>query len=159
MKIPKLQSTISLLLPKAQILSSIPPDEVISIGCTKQSSYLNGNEFDDVAEHIDMEITTLPEDIFVQIVDADNNPAIDGMENELLFKCGAPVPTIHATSINKEMKQPVKLAIQQGDQIDYIESGFDKDLTEIVARLHGGIRQSNDKSQTIEPATIHVHLN
>lgn len=158
MKIPKLQSTISSLLPKAQILSSIPPDEVISIGCAKQSAYLNGNHFDDVAECVDLEITTLPEDIFVQCVDADNKP-IDGAENELLFKKGAPVPSLHGVTLAKPMKNPVKLAVQQGEHTDYIESVANKDLIEITARLHGGFRQNSDKTQNIEPATIHVHLN
>lgn len=158
MKIPKLQSTISALVPKAQVLSTIPPDEVISIGCAKQSAYLNGTDFDDVAENIDMEITTLPEDITFQLVDADNKPIAD-VETEYLFKSGALVPSIHGVTIAKQQSHPVKLAIKQGDHIDYIESVPEKDLTEITARLHGGIRKHSDDTQTIEPATIHLHLN
>lgn len=158
MKIPKLQSTISALVPKAQVLSSIPPDEVISIGCAKQSAYLTGTDFDDVTEHVDIEVTTLPDDITYQYVDADNKP-IDDTEPELLFKNGAPVPSINAVTIAKQLKHPVKLAIRQGDHVDYIENDPSKDLTEIVARLHGGIRTHNDNTQTIEPATVHLHLN
>lgn len=155
MKIPKLQSTISALVPQAQVLSSIPPDEVISIGCAKQSAYLTGS--DDVADHVDIEITTIQDDVTFQYVDADNKP-IENSEPELLFKCGAPVPSIHGVTIAKPMTHPVKLAIQQGDHIDYIESDPDKDLNEIAARLHGGIRKHHDTYNT-EPATIHLHLN
>lgn len=158
MKIPKLQSTISALVPNAQILSSIPPDEVISIGCAKQSEYLSGAEFDDVAEHIDMEITTLSEDISFQYVDADNKP-IEDTGTEVLFKCGVPVPSIHGVTIAKQLKHPIKLAVKQGDHIDFIENDPKKDLTEISARLHGGIRKHHDNTQTIEQATIHLHLN
>lgn len=158
MKIPKLQSTISALVPKAQVLSSIPPDEVISIGCSKQSAYLTGTDFDDVTEHVDIEVTTLPDDITFQYVDADNKP-IDDTEPELLFKNGAPVPSINAVTITKQLKHPVKLAVRQGDHVDYIENDPSKDLKEIVARLHGGIRTHNDNTQTIEPVTVHLHLN
>lgn len=35
MKIPKLQASMSALVPGAQVLSTIPSDEVISIGCAK----------------------------------------------------------------------------------------------------------------------------
>lgn len=158
MKIPKLQSAVSALLPKAQFLATIPADEVISMGCAKQSSYLCGNEFDDVAAHVDIEITTLAEDVSVRCVDGDNQ-AVDGAENEVLFRKGAPVPTIHAATLKKEAKAPVKLAVQQGDHIDYVENPADSDLHEIVARLHGGVRENGDKSHTIEPTTIHLHLN
>lgn len=158
MKIPKLQSAISALIPNAEVLSTIPPDEVISIGCTKQSAYITGSYMDDYAECVDFDITTLPEDVFVQYVDAANEPIADA-KNELLFKKNAPVPCLHGITIAQSMKNPVKLAIQQGDVIDYIESVADKDLIEISARLHGGFRQQSDKSQNIEPASIHVHLN
>lgn len=158
MKIPKLQSTISALVPKAQVLSSIPADEVISIGCAKQSAYLSGTDFDDVGEHVDMEITTLPNDISIHYVDANNKPIAD-TETETLFKAGAAVPSVHGVTIAKQLKHPVKLAVVQGEQTDYIESDGKKDLNEITARLHGGIRQQNDNTQTIEPATIHLHLN
>lgn len=156
MKIPKLQSTISALVSQAQVLSSIPPDEVISIGCAKQSAYLTGS--DDLANDVDIEITTIQDDITFQYVDADNKP-IENSEPELLFKSGAPVPSIHGVTLAKPMKHPVKLAIQQGEHIDYIEeSDPNLDLTEISARLHGGIRKLHDK-YNIEPATIHLHLN
>lgn len=158
MKIPKLQSAVSALLPKAQFLATIPADEVISIGCAKQSSYLSGNEFDDVAAQVDMEITTLPEDVLVRVVDGDNQ-AVDGAENEVLFRQGAPVPTIHAATLKKDAKTPVKLAVQQGDHIDYVENKDASDLKEIVARLHGGVRENTDKSHTIESSSIHLHLN
>lgn len=158
MKIPKLQSAFSALVPKAQFLSSIAPDEVVSIGCAKQSSYLSGHEFDDVSAHVDMEITTLPEDVFVRIVDKDNEAA-DGAANEVLFRKGAPVPTIHAATLKQDAKAPVKLAVQQGEHIDYVENEATNDLQEIVARLHGGVRENTDKSHTIEPTTIHLHLN
>lgn len=158
MKIPKLQSSISALVPKAQVLSSIPPDEVISIGCANQSAYLTGTDFDDVADNVDIEITTLPDDISFQYVDADNKP-IENTETQTLFNAGAPVPSTHGITIVKEIIHPVKLAIKQGNHIDYIESEPTKDLTEITARLHGGIRKHNDNTQTIEAATVHLHLN
>ncbi|XP_063531043.1 heat shock 70 kDa protein 14 [Cydia strobilella] len=40
MKIPKLQSAIANLLPEAELLSGINPDEVIAIGCARQAGLL-----------------------------------------------------------------------------------------------------------------------
>lgn len=158
MKIPKLQAAISSLFPNAQILSSIPPDEVISIGCANQATYVIGTGWDEDGENLDVEITTLPTDVYVNCVNADKQP-IDGSEKELFIKKGSAVPSIHGLTIAKSMKKPVQLAIHQGDHVDYIESEADKDLVEISARLHGGVQQHNDLSKTIEPATIHIHLN
>lgn len=159
MKIPILQSNISQLVPNAKVLSSIPPDEVISIGCAKQSQYVMGiDDFDDIADNIDMKITTLGEDISFQYVDADGK-AIADSEPAILFKRGTPVPSMHGVVIEKPMQHPVKLAIHQNEHIDCIENDPEKDVTELAARLHGGIRILHDNTQTIEKATIHLHLN
>lgn len=159
MKIPILQSNISQLVPNAKVLSTIPPDEVISIGCAKQSTYVMGlDDFDDVADNIDMKITTLDEDVSFQYIDADGK-AIADAESTILFKHGTPVPSIHGIVIEKTMQHPVKLAIHQNDHFDYIESDPEKDVKEIVARLHGGIRKHHDNTETTEKATIHLHLN
>lgn len=159
MKIPILQSNISQLIPNAKVLSTIPPDEVISIGCAKQTAYVMGiDDYDDVADNIDMPVTTLAEDISLQYVDADGKAIVD-TEPTVLFKRGAPVPSMHGVIIEKIMQHPVKIAIHQNDHIDYIENDPEKDLNVISARLHGGIRKHHDNTQTIEKATIHLHLN
>lgn len=158
MKIPKLQSTISALVPRAQVLSTIPPDEVVSIGCAKQSAYLSGSDYDDVAEQVDMEITTLSEDVYISYVNADGD-RVSNTEKDLLFKRGALVPSLHGSTIAKQIKHPVKIAIEQGEHVDYVDSSENKDINEITARLHGGARQNNDHSFTFEPATVHIHVN
>lgn len=144
-------------MPNAIVLSTIPPDEVISIGCAKQTAYAF-DDLDDVADDIDMKITTLDEDVSFQHVDVDGK-IIENTESIKLFQRGAPVPSMHGVLIAKSMKQPVKLAIHQGDHIDYIENDAEKDVNEISARLHGGIRIHHDHTQTIEKASIHLHLN
>lgn len=40
MKIPKLQSAVASLLPEAEVLSGINPDEVIAVGCAKQAGLI-----------------------------------------------------------------------------------------------------------------------
>lgn len=157
MKIPKLQSVISSLFPKADVLSSIPPDEVISIGCANQAAYVNGDGDED-GEQIDMEITTMPTDVRVNCVDADGKP-IEGSVSDVLFKKGATVPSAHGVTIAKSMQKPVRLSFAQGDSTTVIESkDVEKDLVEITARVHGGVRLNGPNSQSIEPATIHIHL-
>lgn len=92
MKIPKLQTAISSLFPKAEVLSTIPPDEVISIGCANQAAYVNGDG-DEGGEQVDMEMTTLPTDVRVICVDVEQQP-IDGSDSDVLFKKGATVLTV-----------------------------------------------------------------
>lgn len=159
MKIPILQSNISQLVPNAKVLSTIPPDEVVAIGCGKQAGYITDiDDFDDVADNTDMAITTLGENVTFQYVDADGKAMAD-TEPSILFKRGALVPSMHGNVIEKTMPHPVKLAIHQGEHIDYIETDPEKDVHEISARLHGGIRKHHDDTQTIEKASIHLHLN
>lgn len=65
MKIPKIKSTISSMFPQAQILDSIPADEVIAIGAAKQASIVM-SAWDSDGDHLDMEISTICNDIYVQ---------------------------------------------------------------------------------------------
>lgn len=116
------------------------------------------DDYDNVADNIDMLITTLAEDVSFQYVDADDK-AMPDTEQTILFKRGTPVPSMHGIVIEKPMQHPVKIAIHQNDHIDYIENDPEKDLSEMSARLHGGIRKHHDNTQTIEKATIHLHLN
>lgn len=157
MKIPKLQAAISSLFPNAQVLSSIPSDEVIAIGCANQAAYVNGDGDED-GEQVDMEITTLPTDVRVICVDA-NEQTVDGSDSDVLLKKGATVPSAHGVTIAKSMKKPVRLCVSQGDHRSVIEcKDADQDLVEITARVHGGVRLNASHAQTTEPATIHIHL-
>lgn len=112
MRIPKLQSAISNQFgdsDKTTILSSIPPDEVVAIGCARQASFLVGSTHEhdgDLVNDIDMELSTISADIFVQT---------DANSEQLLFPAYSPLPT---------GLRPIAGAatqIRQGDQIDTIK--------------------------------------
>lgn len=111
LKIPKLQSAISNLFPNAQTLSSIPPDEVIAIGCAKQASFV-GNGWDTEGEHIDMDILTLSSDIVIQTNDDQDSPIVlekgTALPNERKFPA-------------KYVDGKVKISVKQNDQIDIVE--------------------------------------
>lgn len=155
MKIPKLQSAISALVPNAEVLSSIPPDEVISIGCSNQAAYVHGDGDED-GEQVELEITTLPTDICIGAVDENNQ--LTG-EKVTLFRKGATVPSAHGVTVPLEAKASNKLSVIQDDHIDYIESGTETDTKEVVGRIHGGVRINNANATAIEPASLHLHLN
>lgn len=142
-------------MPNAEILSSIPPDEVISIGCANQAIYV-GDEGDEDGEQIELEIPILPTDIQVNVVDANNESLTEPIS---FFTKGTTVPSAHGVSIPISAKAPVKLAVRQGDHVEYIDGATDVDLNEITARVHGGIRLNNQNAKTTEPASIHLHLN
>ncbi|XP_063821896.1 heat shock 70 kDa protein 14 [Ostrinia nubilalis] len=68
MKIPKLQSAIANLLPEAEVLSGINPDEVIAMGCAKQAGMLF--EIPDVNLHdTSAEVEFLGKDIYLKYLD------------------------------------------------------------------------------------------
>ncbi|XP_028170804.1 heat shock 70 kDa protein 14 [Ostrinia furnacalis] len=68
MKIPKLQSAIANLLPEAEVLSGINPDEVIAMGCAKQAGMLF--EIPDVNLHdMSAEVEFLGKDIYLKYLD------------------------------------------------------------------------------------------
>ncbi|KAJ6636726.1 Heat shock 70 kDa protein 14-B [Pseudolycoriella hygida] len=111
LKIPKLQSAISNLFPNAQTLSSIPPDEVIALGCAKQASFI-GNCWDTEGEHIDMDILTLSSDIIIY--------PNDDQDNTIVFEKGTPLPN-ERKFFAKYVDGKVKISVKQNDQINILE--------------------------------------
>ncbi|XP_037024622.1 heat shock 70 kDa protein 14-A [Bradysia coprophila] len=111
LKIPKLQSAISNMFPNAATLSSIPPDEVIALGCGKQASFI-GNGWDTDGEHIDMDIFTLSSDIVIHANDEQNEP--------IVFEKGTPLPNERKFPA-KYIDGKVTISVKQNDHIDVIE--------------------------------------
>lgn len=152
MKIPKLQQAISALFPNAQVLSSIPPDEVVSIGCGKQALHISGVSWDTHGEYTEKEVETLGHDVFVEyLADAENGD--DGNARQLLFSRGSMVPSVNKVTITRPIKcvdGKAKIRIVQGDKIDNIERECDADLKEMRARVH-----HSDEATT---PSIHIHL-
>lgn len=68
MKIPKLQSAIANLVPEAEVLSGISPDEVIALGCSREASLLlDIPEFN--LKDLNTEIEVLYKDIYLKYLD------------------------------------------------------------------------------------------
>lgn len=129
LKIPKLQSSISNMFPNAVTLSSIPPDEVIALGCAKQASFI-GNGWDTDGEHIDMDIFTLTSDIVIH--------ANDNQVDPIVFEKGTPLPNERKFPA-KYIDGKVKISVQQNEHIDVIEDSSADDLDCMVrARLQQG---------------------
>lgn len=82
MKTPKLQAAVTALFPKAQILNTIQPDEVISIGCARQASFVaeaGGKHHHHLEqEQVELEVDTLAEAVSVN--------------GSVLFAAGTTVP-------------------------------------------------------------------
>lgn len=68
MKIPKLQSAIANLLPEAEVLSGISPDEVIAVGCSREAGLLlEIPEFS--LKDLNTEVEFLSKDIYLKYLD------------------------------------------------------------------------------------------
>ncbi|XP_075969754.1 heat shock 70 kDa protein 14 [Anticarsia gemmatalis] len=68
MKIPKLQSAIANLLPEAEVLSGISPDEVIAVGCSREAGLLSDiPEFS--LKDMNTEVEFLGKDIYLKYLD------------------------------------------------------------------------------------------
>ncbi|KAJ2952973.1 hypothetical protein O0L34_g7349 [Tuta absoluta] len=68
MKIPKLQSAIAGLIPEAEVLSGINPDEVIAMGCAREAGMLL--EIPEIAlNDMNTEVEFLGKDIYLKYLD------------------------------------------------------------------------------------------
>lgn len=95
MKIPKLQSTIANLLPDAEVLSGINPDEVIAIGCAKEAGLLlDVPEFS--MNDLNTEVEFLGKDVYMKYLD----------QTVHLFKEGTPpfAQFVHSVEAEQEIK-------------------------------------------------------
>ncbi|XP_013195854.2 heat shock 70 kDa protein 14 [Amyelois transitella] len=88
MKIPKLQSAIGNLLPEAEVLSGINPDEVIAMGCAREAGMLlDVPEFN--LHDLNTEVEFLGKDIYLKYLD----------QTVQLFKEGTPPFTQNVCSV------------------------------------------------------------
>lgn len=71
MKIPKLQSAISELFSNSEILSSIPPDEVIAIGSARQAALNPGKYIHDV--NFDADVEVVPHSIYIKKINSNDD--------------------------------------------------------------------------------------
>ncbi|XP_053625650.1 heat shock 70 kDa protein 14 [Plodia interpunctella] len=95
MKIPKLQSAIGNLLPDAEVLSGINPDEVIAMGCAREAGLLlDVPEFN--LNDLNTEVEFLGKDIYLKYLD----------QTVQLFKQGTPPFTQNVCNV--EAGQDVK---------------------------------------------------
>lgn len=89
MKIPKLQSAIANLVPEAEVLSGISPDEVISVGCAREAGLLlDIPEFS--LNDLNTEVEFLGKDIYLKYLD----------QTVQLFKEGTPPYAQNVQSID-----------------------------------------------------------
>lgn len=117
------------MFPNAQTLSSIPPDEVIALGCAKQASFI-GNGWDTEGEHIDMDILTLSSDITIL--------TNDYQDGAIVLEKGTPLPNERKFPA-KYVDGKVKISIKQNDQIDIIEDcSVDNSDCMVRAKLQQG---------------------
>lgn len=65
-KMPRIQQAIKDALPNSELLSSIPPDEVIAVGCSGQASIV-GEPWDAPSEHMRVTVQALSKDISVKV--------------------------------------------------------------------------------------------
>lgn len=115
MKIPKLQTAISSLLPEAEVLCRINPDEVIAIGCAKQAGLLLDmpESYEDTIKDMNTEIEFLGKDIYLKYLDKTIH----------LFKEGTPVDTQNSFDIDvvSEMKN-INLTLHEDPEGEHFAS-------------------------------------
>ncbi|XP_072943832.1 heat shock 70 kDa protein 14 [Epargyreus clarus] len=89
MKIPKLQSAIASLLPEAEVMSGLSPDEVIAVGCAREAGMmLDLPEFGLTDKNAEIEF--LDRDIYLKYLD----------QTVQLFKEGTPAFTQNSCNID-----------------------------------------------------------
>lgn len=102
MKIPKLQSAIANLLPEAEVLSGINPDEVIAIGCARQTGLLL--DIPEFSLHdLNTEVEFLGKDIYLKYLD----------QTIKLFKEGSPPFAQYLCSVDRKQAKDISFTLHE----------------------------------------------
>lgn len=133
MKIPKLQSAIANLLPEAEVLSGINPDEVIALGCTKEAGLLL--DLPELAlKDINTEVEFLGKDIYLKYLD----------QTVQIFKEGSPPYTQSVQSIDAGEVKDISFTLHnkpEGDQ--FAAETFNVESLSKPFTLKATLQQSN----------------
>ncbi|XP_037973892.2 heat shock 70 kDa protein 14 [Plutella xylostella] len=112
MKIPKLQSAIANLLPEAELLSGINPDEVIAVGCAREAGLLlDLPEF--ALKDVNTDVEFLGKDIYLKYLD----------QTVHLFKEGTPIYAQNSCSVEvaKDSKD-INFTLHEDPETDHFAS-------------------------------------
>lgn len=132
-KTPKLQAAVSALFPKSQILNHIQPDEVISIGCARQASFIDARHNLDI-DQVDVEVAVLGADI-----------TVDGVP---LFAAGTAVPAERQLE-GQALVEGGRFSLQIGqgasgnEEVQWLDLGEPASTVDVQVRL-----QAVDKEHT-----------
>lgn len=118
LKIPKLQSAIGNLVPGAEVLSGINPDEVISLGCAREAGMLL--DIPDIScNDLNAEVEFLGKDIYMKYLD----------KTVRLFKEGTPLFTQNTigVDINSDVKNVNFTLHEDPNEAEIASQSFDID--------------------------------
>jgi len=105
-KVTKVQSTLANMFPKAEILSSLAPDEVIAIGAAVQASYVTK----ETTEHVQEKMLAISKDIIALVEGREVDPVVVVVQDSTLpVKRSVPITTLPD-------EDSVKVAICWGDK-------------------------------------------
>ncbi|XP_022820133.1 heat shock 70 kDa protein 14 [Spodoptera litura] len=133
MKIPKLQSAIANLIPEAEVLSGISPDEVIAAGCAREAGLLS-----DIPEFslndLNTEVEFLGKDIYLKYLD----------QTVQLFKEGTPPYAQFVQNIDAGSETKISFSLHEGPESEeFATETFDVESLNKPFTLKATLQQSN----------------
>lgn len=133
MKIPKLQSAIANLVPEAEVLSGISPDEVIAVGCAREAGLLQ-----DIPEFslrdLNTEVEFLGKDIYMKYLD----------QTVQLFKEGTPPYAQNIQSIDAGDAKSLNITLHEDPESEqFATESFNVESLKKPLTLKATLQQSN----------------
>lgn len=133
MKIPKLQSAIANLVPEAEVLSGISPDEVIAVGCAREAGLLQ-----DIPEFslrdLNTEVEFLGKDIYMKYLD----------QTVQLFKEGTPPYAQNTHSIDAGDAKSLNITLHEDPESEqFATESFNVESLKKPLTLKATLQPSN----------------
>jgi molecular chaperone DnaK (HSP70) len=150
----KLQSLVKQKFPNAKQLNTQSTDEVIALGCAKQSSIITNRSLKNRVTNDDLKFQCLSKSLFVKIGDQE--------EKKLILQSRAPFPIKNTFDLEFDLNKPYLTIIEESDEKVLAKINLDKFKSNELSllaqiKLNGSIEITVTETSTSQKITMFLN--